>query len=118
MRTAQDTLTGSIIQLPFFVGGGVGVVPTHQVIQTIVGKGGGGAAAAARGARGHVTPVVVAGSVGLRLAARGRAGGANGIEAAQLMGLAAVAVEILVGAVAVVRALPELAQMRVGIQVL
>jgi hypothetical protein len=34
------------------------------------------------------------------------------------MGLAAVAVEILVGAVAVVRALPELAQMGVGIQVL
>ncbi len=34
------------------------------------------------------------------------------------MGLAAVAVEVLVGAVAIVGALPELAQMRVGIQVL
>ncbi len=85
------------------------------MVLPIVGKGGGGATAAGRGARGHVAPAVVAGPVGLRLASDRRASRACGIETGQLMGLAAVAVEVLVGASAVVGALPQLAQVRVGI---
>jgi hypothetical protein len=117
LPAAQHALARRVIQIPFFVGGRVGVIPAYQIIQTIVGKGGRGTAAASRGTGGHIAPAIVAGPVGLRLAARCRAGGASGIETGQLMGLAAVAIEILVGARAIVRALPQLAQVRVDILV-
>ena len=117
LRTAQHTLTRRVIQIPFFVSGRVGVIPAYQIIQAIVGKGGRGTAAAGRGTGGHVAPAIVAGAIGLRLAARRRAGGAWGVETGQLMRLIAVAVEILVRARAIVRALPQLAQVHVDILV-
>jgi hypothetical protein len=64
----------------------------------IVGERGCRAATAAGDARGDIAPAIVAGGVALCLAAGGRAGGAGRIEAGQLMGLTAVAVEVLVGA--------------------
>jgi hypothetical protein len=83
----------------------------------IVGERGCRAATATGDARGDIAPAIVAGPVGLRFTAGGRAGGAGRIETGQLMGLAAVAVEVLVGASAIVGTLPELTQVRVDILV-
>jgi hypothetical protein len=73
----------------------------------IVGERGCRAATAAGDARGDIAPAIVAGAIGLRLTTGGRAGRTSGIETGQLMGLATVAGEVLVGASAIVRPCPR-----------
>ncbi len=87
------------------------------MILPIIGQGGRRASRAGGGARGEVAPAIVLGSIGLRLAAGGRAGGAGLVEPGELVGLAAVTVEVLVGPCAVVGTLPQLAQVRVDVAV-
>ncbi len=88
------------------------------MILPIVAEAGGGAPGTGGGARAHVAPAIVAGSIGWRLATGGRAGGACGVQARQLVGLAAVAVEILVGSrVIAIRADPQLPQMGIRVAV-
>lgn len=85
------------------------------MIEAVIVQAGCGAARTRCSARGDVAPAIVAGSVGLRFATGCGASGSGGIEAGQLVRLARVAGEILVGTRAVVGTLPQLAQVGVDI---
>ena len=116
-RPLQDAVARGIVHVPFLVGGGLRVVPAHQVIQPIIAEGIGeqGAAVGDRAA-GDIAPGVVA--TAIDLPALGGAGGAGAIEAGQLVGLTAATVEVLLlGAAPVERPLPQLAQVRVDVRI-
>ena len=85
------------------------------MIQAVIGQGGRRASRPGGGARGEVAPTIVLGSIGLRLAAGGRAGGAGRVEPGELVGLAAVTIQV--GPCAIVGALPQLAQVCVDVAV-
>ena len=86
-------------------------VPLCQFVQYVEGERGVGTVVVARGL---VAPAIVAGTVGR--AGWIATGGTKRIEPADLVWLAAVAVEILlIGACAIERTLPQLSQVRVGI---
>src|SRR5258706_8210612 len=89
---AQHAVATGIVDIPFLVGGAG--VPLHHLVEVVVREGRGGATG---GAAGDVAPMVVDAGVALAgLVGAGRRTGSDGVDRGQLVGVSAVAVEILV----------------------
>ena len=109
---AQHAFTRGIVEIPLLLTVGR-AAPVQQVIQRIVGRTLGRATPLLAG---HVAPGVVAAGV-VDGAFTGTGGARRDLrQVAQLVRVAAVAVQVLLlGAGAVLRSLPELAQVGVGV---
>ncbi len=106
----QHTVARAIVKIPLLTA--AACIPLDQVIKRVIREG---RRRPVEEAAGDVAPGIVATGVDLSTLARAR--GSRGIEPIELMGVAALAVEILVlGAAPVEGSLPQLAQMRVGIR--